>query len=81
MSADGWPRSLGNEKRGLTLVVEDEYAFACPYCGAEVTITVEVTAGRRQAFSYDCEVCCRPIVIRLEVGLGGVTSFRAEHES
>jgi hypothetical protein len=61
--------------------VEDEYAFACPYCFAEISISVDYTAGRRQAFTYDCEVCCRPIAIRLEVGTGGVTSFSVEQES
>ena len=59
----------------------EEYAFACPYCMAEMTITVEYAAGRRQAFTWDCEVCCRPIAIRLEVGRSGVSSFEAEQES
>ena len=62
-------------------MVEDEYTFACPYCAAEVSMTVDFTAGRRQSFSTDCEVCCRPIAIRLEVGDGGVESFSAERES
>lgn len=61
--------------------VEDEYAFACPYCAAELSIAVDGTAGRRQAFTTDCEVCCRPIAIRLEVSSQGVTSFHAEPES
>ena len=61
--------------------VEDEYAFVCPYCFSEISISVDYTAGRRQAFTYDCEVCCRPIAIRLEVGTGGVTSFSVEQES
>lgn len=61
--------------------VEDAYAFTCPHCLAEISITVDVTAGRRQAFTTDCEVCCRPIVIVLEVSAGGVTSFHAEPES
>lgn len=60
--------------------VEDEHAFACPHCSAEISITVDYTAGGRQAFTYDCEVCCRPIAIRLEVEAGGVTSFEAEQE-
>jgi len=61
--------------------VEDEYAFACPHCSAEISIAVDYTAGRRQAFTYDCEVCCRPIAIQLEVGRGGIISFSAERES
>ncbi len=61
--------------------VEDEYTFACPYCSAEVSIAVDVTAGRRQSFATDCEVCCRPIAVRLAVGPDGVTAFNAERES
>jgi len=62
--------------------VEDEYAFECPYCSETVTISVDYTAGGRQAFTYDCEVCCRPIALRLEVDPEeGVTGFSAEQES
>jgi len=61
--------------------VEDEYAFSCPHCSAEISIAVDCAAGRRQAFTYDCEVCCRPIAIRLEVNSQGVTSFSTEPES
>ena len=61
--------------------VEDEYSFACPYCAAEISIAVDFTGGRRQAFTTDCEICCQPISIRLEVGPSGVTSFGAERES
>jgi len=61
--------------------VEEEYVFECPYCSAEVSITVDCTAGRRQAFTSDCEVCCRPIAIRIEVEAGGVSGFSAERES
>lgn len=61
--------------------VEDEYSFACPYCAAEISMAVDYTGGRHQSFAYDCEVCCQPIAIRLEVGAGGVTAFSAERES
>ena len=74
---------MGNRWLSLTAMpsVEDEYAFACPYCSAEVSIAVDYTAGRRQVFTTDCEVCCRPIAVRLEIGSGGVVSFSAEQES
>lgn len=61
--------------------VEEEYEFQCPYCLAAMTITVDLTGGRQQAFTYDCETCCQPIAIRLTAGPGGVTSFEAEQES
>ena len=61
--------------------VEDEYLFECPHCSAEISIAVDVTGGRRQAFTTDCGVCCQPIAVRLTVGSDGVTSFDAEKES
>ena len=61
--------------------VEDEYSFACPHCSAEVSIAVDFTAGHRQAFTTDCEVCCRPIAVEFQVGPEGVSAFNAERES
>ncbi len=61
--------------------VEGEYSFPCPYCSAEISIAVDYTGGRRQAFTTDCEVCCQPIAVRLTVGQGGGTAFSAERES
>lgn len=32
----------------------------CPYCGEQVTITLDPTGGASQDYVEDCEVCCRP---------------------
>ena len=56
------------------------YSFQCPYCSQEISIPVDYSAGRSQAFTYDCEVCCRPIAIKIQVGADGVTGFSAERE-
>ena len=32
-------------------------------------------------FTWDCEVCCRPMVIRLVLSDGGLQQFAAEQES
>ena len=61
--------------------VEEEYSFACPYCDEEMSIRVDYTAGRRQAFTYDCETCCQPIAIKIEIQDGEITGFQAEQES
>lgn len=60
---------------------QEEYGFQCPYCFAEISITVDCTGGRRQAFTTDCEVCCQPIAIQLEIEGGAVAGFSAEQES
>ena len=60
---------------------QEEQSFQCPYCASLNTITVDLTGGEEQHFTTDCEVCCRPIVVNLEVGDEGVISFDADRES
>ncbi|MDD5216624.1 MAG: CPXCG motif-containing cysteine-rich protein [Candidatus Omnitrophica bacterium] len=62
-------------------MLEDELSFLCPYCSAKVSMNVDLTGGRHQSFDYDCDQCCRPIVIRLETDDTGVTNFSVEQES
>ncbi|MGV3516077.1 CPXCG motif-containing cysteine-rich protein [Luteitalea sp.] len=40
---------------------------SCPYCGESITLSVDVTAGRRQTYVEDCWVCCRPMDILVTV--------------
>ncbi len=59
---------------------EDSASFACPHCGIENTASVDFTGGKRQKFVIDCENCCHPILIKLEIGADGVENFTAEKE-
>ncbi len=45
--------------------------FSCAFCGEENEIVVDPSAGRRQAFTEDCSVCCRPNLITLDVADDG----------
>lgn len=38
----------------------------CPFCGEPVTIVIDTSAGS-QAYVEDCEVCCQPMNIAVEV--------------
>ena len=42
----------------------------CPYCGERYETPVDLTAG---SFSYieDCQICCRPIELSVEVDGSG----------
>ncbi|MFV3403724.1 MULTISPECIES: CPXCG motif-containing cysteine-rich protein [Pseudomonas] len=40
--------------------------YDCPYCGEPVETTVDISGGD-QDYIEDCQVCCRPVVIRLQV--------------
>jgi transcription elongation factor Elf1 len=47
--------------RGVTLV-------ACPFCGQQEDLFVDVGGGERQTYTEDCAVCCRPRVVQVEPG-------------
>lgn len=52
----------------------------CPYCGEPVRLVVDTTVPS-QEYTEDCEVCCRPMIVTVEVGPDEVfLSVRAEHE-
>jgi transcription elongation factor Elf1 len=43
-----------------------EHYFACPYCGEQISMVLDLTV-HRQTYVEDCEVCCNPIEIRYSV--------------
>jgi len=47
----------------------EEESFACPYCWEQVTPPLE--ADLEGELVWDCEVCCKPWLIRIRVGLCG----------
>ncbi len=44
--------------------VTDTVEVNCPYCGEEIELVVDYSAGS-QEYVEDCSVCCRPIVVRI----------------
>ena len=56
---------------------EVEQFFACPHCGAEVSVLLDPTVPA-QAYVEDCEVCCRPVEVAYEADGEAVTAFRAD---
>jgi len=59
---------------------EEDYPFDCPYCGVSNCVRVDYTAGQKQKFVVDCEICCRPILCVVEICTEGIESFSAERE-
>jgi hypothetical protein len=45
-------------------------AVACPYCGAGFTVVVDLSAGSQQ-YIEDCAVCCRPVLLGIEIDAAG----------
>jgi len=53
----------------------DEINISCPYCGEVFETTADCSAGD-QEYIEDCQVCCRPIAITLNVS--GTTLVNVE---
>lgn len=57
--------------KGLPGLLPDEFvAVQCPYCGERFETHVDVTAGER-TYIEDCEVCCRPCELAIELEENG----------
>ena len=41
--------------------------YQCAFCGEQNEIVVDLSASRRQTFTEDCSVCCRPNLITLAI--------------
>lgn len=39
--------------------------FCCGYCGETNETFVDLSQGREQSYIEDCQVCCRPNVLRV----------------
>lgn len=59
--------------------MQDVANIRCPYCGEAITVLVDASAGS-QRYIEDCQVCCRPIAITVEVDGEGRAQVRGAAE-
>ncbi|PXV57348.1 Cysteine-rich CPXCG [Dyella jiangningensis] len=57
----------------------DSVLIHCPYCGEAIEILVDGSAGSQRYFE-DCQVCCRPIDIRVSVDADGEPQVEVSSE-
>lgn len=59
----------------------DAFAMSCPYCGEPIEILVDASAGD-QYYIEDCQVCCRPINVSVQVDEQGelAVALRSEND-
>jgi len=58
----------------------DDVDFSCPYCAQTNSLRVDPSGGEHQVFTIDCEVCCRPIRITVQLDDGGEPMIDASAE-
>ena len=53
--------------------METSVSIQCPFCGQSFEVLIDTSMGRQRLVT-DCEVCCRPLELRVETEAGEVTS-------
>ncbi len=54
--------------------------YECAFCGEENETVVDPAGGRRQQFTEDCAVCCRPNLITFTFDEDGDVRLDATQE-
>lgn len=54
--------------------------YSCAFCGEDNDLLVDPSAGRRQVFTEDCSVCCRPNLITLALDEDGDVLLEVSQE-
>ena len=54
--------------------------YACAFCGEENETFVDPSGGRRQTYTEDCVVCCRPNLIAVELDEDGDAQIDVSRE-
>lgn len=54
--------------------------YGCAFCGEPNEVSVDPSAGRRQTFTEDCTVCCRPNLLTLTIDDDGDVDLQVTQE-
>ncbi len=68
-----------NVEGGVKSAMLESLKQYCPYCGEMITLVVDGSAGDQQ-YVEDCFVCCRPMVVCVNVDFDGDVSLSVYSE-
>ena len=57
-----------------------EKDITCPYCAETISVVIE-TLDESQEYIEDCQVCCRPITVAVEIDEEGIPSVTTQDEN
>jgi Cysteine-rich CPXCG len=60
--------------------MEDSGRYACPSCGVEVVVPIDMSTGSNQEYVEDCPVCCAPVLLQVHVESDGTIAVLARPE-
>lgn len=58
----------------------NEASYLCDFCGEEIVIPIDISAGHCQQYVEDCPVCCNPITIHVEINEHGEARISSRPE-
>jgi len=61
--------------------MDDFHHFICPYCSQENSAFIDFSEGEEQDWVTDCEVCCRPIAVHVQLDGERIKHFSARMEN
>lgn len=51
----------------------------CPYCNEPIELLIDCSV-QSQTYTEDCQVCCRPMIVRVEIAFSGDLSVTVKTE-
>lgn len=60
--------------------VSIEKSVQCPYCGESIELLIDLSVPQ-QSYTEDCQVCCRPIIVSVDVDSSGGVEIVATSEN
>ena len=55
----------------------EEYFFQCPHCWESISMLIDMSV-LRQSYIEDCEICCNPIQLTVNIENSEIIDFQAE---
>lgn len=51
----------------------------CPYCGELIDFLIDCSIHEQQ-YTEDCQVCCQPIMVSVQIAEGGAVTLSVKRE-
>ncbi|HTL04963.1 MAG TPA: CPXCG motif-containing cysteine-rich protein [Gemmatimonadales bacterium] len=67
-----------DDQEGLDSNLDSEAEVTCPYCGEQLTLTLDPDGGLAQEYVEDCPVCCRPWRVQVSYDEAGAAEVVLE---
>lgn len=59
--------------------MNDSLTLSCPHCGENFSIALDISEGSAE-FTVDCEICCRPMTVAVQIDGGEITGLDVTEE-